>query len=391
MAVLLAVLYNAILSVVNAHVFMVNNSIVVASEVLIVTACLGYIAMRIRALPNLFPPLIFFLAIFLGFIAVSIVNETLFVKGVRDVLLIITFFLMGGLISEKSLITAFKILGWLVLIFMVLENYATEIYAALFKPAFYYANTRGLEEYEFNELGLFNASLGYDNRFSYGFLSSHRLSSIFLEQVSMANFSMILCIFLSAFWTRLKKFDRCFFLTLIPLIILTNSSRTGSALSLIALIGFFVFPRLPRFLNIIYMPLIVMICYFFFYDPDILYDNFNDNLEGRIGRTSYFLHEMDLSYFTGGGLESINKTGDTGYAYLIYAFTVFGLIALWLFSALVVPQNTPEQKRYVHTANLFIFVNLLIGAAILSIKVAAPLWIMAGFMYYKFDKGTEYA
>ena len=381
-AVFLAVLYNTILSVVNAHVMPISNSRVAASEAVIVTACLVYIAFRIRVLPNIFPPLIFLLGAFIGFLIVSLANDTLFIKGIRDVLLIVTFFLMGGLINEKSLIWVFRILSWLVLVFMLVENYATELYVHIFEPALYYANTRGVAEAEYNELGIFAASLGYSGRFSFN-ISNHRLSSIFLEQVSLGNFSVILAIFLATFWERLKKFDRWFFFLLIPLMIMANDSRAGSILCLVTLLGFFIFPRIPRYVNVIYMPLLIMICYFFFYDPEIIFDKFTDDLTGRIGRTAYFLHEMDLSYFIGGGLDLINKTGDTGYSYIIYTFTIIGLIALWLFSSLTVPQETAGQKRYVHSANMFLFVSLLISGSVLSIKAAALLWVIAGFLYYQ--------
>ncbi len=382
MAVLLAVLYNAILSIINAHFFTLNASIVVASEILIVVPCLAYIALRIRELPNLFPPLLFFLVAFLGFIIVSIANETLYVKAVRDVLLIVTFFLMGGLITEKSLITAFKILGWLVLIFMVVENYATEIYAALFKPAFYYANTRGLEEYDYNKLGIFNAALGYETRFSYN-VSHHRLSSIFLEQVSLGNFAILLSIFLVTFWERLKKFDRTFFCILILLTILTTDSRAGTGICVIVLLGFFLFPHLPRYTNLLYVPIILTLSYLFFYDPYTIDYKFSDDLPGRIGNTLFFLNGMDMSYLTGGSLEQINTTWDSGYAYTIYALTIFGFLALYLFATLVIRQEKPDEKRFVHSANLFLFITLMVSGAVFSIKVAALLWTMAGFVYYK--------
>ncbi|MBD8639447.1 hypothetical protein [Sphingomonas sp. CFBP 13733] len=57
-----------------------------------------------------------------------------------------------------------------------------------------------MEVSEFNETGLFNNAAGFESRFSFGVFSGARTSSVFLEQVSNANFAGILCVFLVATW-----------------------------------------------------------------------------------------------------------------------------------------------------------------------------------------------
>jgi hypothetical protein len=70
---------------------------------------------------------------------------------------------------------------------------------------------------------------------------------------------------------------------------------------------------------------------------------------------------------------------DSGYAYLIYAGSVFGLIALWLFVSLVVPDLSARQRRVGLFLTLFVFLSLLIsGNSTFSIKAAALLWLIVG-------------
>lgn len=324
----------------------------------------------------------FMLAMLLCFIIVSVANETLYVKSVRDMLLIAVFFTMGGFITEKSLILSFRILSIVVLAVMVIENFATDLYAAIFKPSVYYLNTRGIEEFEIDDSGLFRASLGYAERFSFG-LTPHRLSSVFLEQVSLGNFAMILSIFLLSFWKKLKNLDRTLLFTTVLLIVLATSSRAASIICLAFLIGYFVYPRLPRMTVFLYMPLILLVGAILFYDPKLTTATMSDDLPGRVGNTMYFLSQMDISFLTGGGLADIASTGDSGYGYLIFTTGLLGLLCLWLFTCLSIPQKLADAKQASHAINIYVFVNLLFGASIFSIKTNPLVWIIAGYFYYR--------
>jgi hypothetical protein len=60
---------------------------------------------------------------------------------------------------------------------------------------------------------------------------------------------------------------------------------------------------------------------------------------------------------------------------------VLGLLLHWLFVTFIVPQRSPEQQRCAYGLAVYTFTNLLIGGtAIFSIKVAALLWLLVGFM-----------
>jgi len=71
---------------------------------------------------------------------------------------------------------------------------------------------------------------------------------------------------------------------------------------------------------------------------------------------------------------------DSGYLYLIYSQTGLGFLAFWLYTSLIVPAVNTANKRFANGLGIFIAVNLLIGAGIFTIKVAAPLWFIAGYL-----------
>jgi len=377
-----AVFYNTGLAVVNAHVMAIGTIEVALVETFLVLCGIGYAGLKIRYYENIYTPLIFLLFMLLMFVYVSFVNEHFFPKSFRDMLLIGVFFMLGGLASEQNIINSFRFITVSILIFMIIENFKTSLYVDFFEPAKYYANTRGVRELEVDDTGLFRNSLGYADRFTFN-ISSHRLSSIFLEQVSFANFAMVLAIFTCTFWQSLKKIDRVFFLGMVPLMVMTNSSRTASLVCCLILFGFFVFPMLPRYSNVLYMPLILIMSVLVFYDPHFMPFRMEDSLPGRINHSLYFLKNMGIGLFMGGPIDMIYRTMDSGYAYILFTQTIFGLIAFWLFTSLIVPPYNAANKRFAHSTALYIFLNLLIGAAIFSIKVSAPLWFIAGYLYYQ--------
>ncbi|PZQ45627.1 MAG: hypothetical protein DI551_06880 [Micavibrio aeruginosavorus] len=379
---ILAVTYNTILAFISARGPYIGPVHVAAAESFLILFSAAYVGMKIGSYRNITPPLMFVAAIMMCFFYVSFMNEEFFLKGFRDMVLIAVFFMIGGLAETKNIISCFRFLAIIIFVFLLIENYATQFYVYLFKPAIFYANTRGVELLENDETGLFRNSLGFRGRFSY-FMSTHRLSSIFLEQVSLANFAMILAIFTSTFWDHIKRWDRVLFIVTVVLMVLTNSSRTASFVVMAVFIGHFVFPLIPRYLNVAFLPGLLLLCWLVFYDPSVEVYNMSDNLKGRVGHSINFMSRLGADIFTGGGLDKIEKTGDTGYSYILLTQSIFGLITFWLFTALIVPPSDPSRKRFIHGAALYLYINLLIGAAILSIKVSAPFWFIAGYLYYK--------
>jgi hypothetical protein len=387
--VMAAILFNAGLAIINAHIIPVTTTHVILCEIIILGLACIFLGFRAGSFPNILPPLIFMFFMIVMFLYLSIWQGHFFVKPLRDMLLIAVFFMVGGTMTERSVIKTFGFIATLVLFFLVVENYFTEIYVSIFEPSNYYAATRGVEELSVDDSGLFRNSLGYNGRWSFGFLSDHRLSSIFLEQVSMANFCMVLALFTATFWTNLTRNEKILFFVTTVLILLTNSTRTGTFVCLCIFAGYFIFPRLPRYTHLIYLPLILLIGFAFFYDPRLPPLLTTDDLIGRVGLSMRSLASLDTKMFTGGTMAETVRLWDAGYSYVILSQTIFGAIALWIFISFIVPPLDARNIRYNNSLAICIFFNLLIGTAIFSIKVSAPLWIIAGFLYHEKYKKTE--
>ena len=374
----LAISYNAFLAIINAHIFRLSPSIVMLTELIILMIASLLIINNSRNIPRMTWHLSFVYFIILISLWGALFNSGIYFKGIRDMLLMPIFFILGSYIEEKNLK---KLVRWITLVvfaIMILEGWFTSIYVSIFAPSKYFAQTRGIEEFSLDSSGLFRNSLGFAGRFNLGIFNTHRLSSIFLEQVSLANFSMALGLFTLALWQKLSKLDRTILVVTITMILLTNNTRTGLIINICFVFGYFIFPKIPRILQISVIPLILLITIPSFYEMDSVPSG--DNFAGRIAGTVHFLINISLKDFFVGNYSYIAHTSDSGYAYLIYALTFFGMIAYWLYVSTVVPYYTDSTKRLNNGITLFIAANLMIGAGIFTIKTAALIWLLAGYL-----------
>ena len=378
---LFSLLYNAILAFINHNVMAMSTSHVVLCEGAVLVASAIYLLRRglYEEDAGLFLYLGFALVMALYVMAL---NRMAFIDQFRNALIIVCLAGLGSWANERTMRLVFGIGCLMVLVFLLCEIVSTEFYVALFHPGAYFENTRGIKQVSFNHTGLFANALGFEGRFSFG-LIDHRSSSIFLEQVSLANFCGVAVMYLLSFWERIGRAERLLFLATIVLILLTNDTRTMLIFSFVSIAGYFVFPRIPKTFDLALMPAIILVGFFVhLMKPNETGDNFT----GRIGLTINKLLDLDFSAVLGLSVGRIAEFADSGYPYLIYGSTLLGLIAFWLFVCLYPAGASARQRRLCHSLSLFIFLNMMIGGtAIFSMKIAGLLWLLVGYMRFADD------
>jgi hypothetical protein len=383
--VLFGLFFNALLAFVNAHGVQVATVHVMAMEALTMLGIM--VAVRPVWERDMAPWGWFafaFLILFLwGVLFNAFLGQNVNPKPLRDILLISLFAMLGMAYHKQSgnIIALFRVAAILVLVFVLIENYATEFYASTLNPAQYYANTRGIEDTSlFGKLdtGLFVNTQMIEGRFSLGFITNHRLGSLFLEQTSLANFAIMLVMFSTLFWKKFSRADKVIFSLSALLSVMGSDSRMAFGLCLLFAGGYFLFPLVPRKLNLLAMPALLILSWILFYDPTMM--SLEDTLKGRFAWSLTQLSNVDLIGALGGHPEKMYRSMDSGYAYMLYGQTVFGLIIFWLFTSLIVPQTTSNGKRLANALAIFLAINLMTGPTVLSIKAAALLWFMVGYV-----------
>lgn len=375
--VVLAVTYNALLSFINSHLFGVSFAMVAITEFLIlISAIIIILKMGLTRFDSIDIFLIL-MGVTSAFV-ISIINQTVFIDSIRNILIIALFVMLGRRIDQKNLQQIFWIVSLIIAFFLILEIADLAAFAKLLNPASYYAATRGMEVSEFNDTGLFNTAAGFEGRFGYGIFNGPRTSSIFLEQVSLSNFAIILGIYLAVFWQKIKNHKRIFFILLIITILVTARSRSALALTIFALLTYHLLPLIPKKVNLLIFPVILLLIAIV-YLTNLPY-TYDDTFKGRISLTGHLLASFDLGNLFSLEIDKLKRYADSGIPYTITSYTIFGAILLWLYFVMVIFNDGPEQRRFVTLSNLYLFTLLMVGAAVFTIKTAALLWILAGYL-----------
>lgn len=376
LVVLAATVYNAILAVVNAHVTSLGFNAVAATEMLILLVALVIILNKGLFEKDLAPLTLLIVTLVIA-VYVSVINRAPVIDFFRNMLIVFCFATLGSWSGLRTVRFVFLAATTLVFLVLLMEIFMVGQYGDLFFPALYFENTRGIERTGYFDTKLFENALGFAGRFSFG-LIDHRSSSVFLEQVSLANFCGVLMIALLTLWARFTRFQRAFCLLTIVLILLTNDSRTMLIFSVVCFAGYFVFPLLPKAVTLLYLPLILFLGFIVFI---LMPDAEGDNIPGRVVLTISHLGDLDLLEMLGFSADTASSFADSGYIYVIVIGTVFSLLLFWLFVCLYPAGRTAEQRRFAHAFAIFMFMNMMIGGtAVFSIKIAGLLWLLAGAM-----------
>jgi putative polymerase len=373
--VLAAVLFNAGLSLVNAHVLPLSSAHVIAAEVLVLAACMGVISLSLRQDDR--PWLLLMAAILWLGLTSSLMREQLAAKSIRDVA-IIPIFVMLGLRYAGSPVRLFTRIQLVVLAVVLVEALDQSLFAQLFSVKSYYINTRDFSDASFwNQMSeLFVSATRPGERFL-PFFDLHRMSSIFLEPVSLGNYVCIVTIFLVAYWAALTRGQQLWFVVSTVLLLVACDGRLATVTSL-AIVGLgLIAGKLPRRLSAAYLPGAVLAAcvYVLLFAPDATGDNFT----GRLATMVKYLSNLSLADLAGASPAStIGRHYDSGVTYLIVTQTIVGAALLWTLIAFVPRLRDRRQAVIVHGTCLFVAFNLLISYSLFSIKTAALLWFLYG-------------
>jgi hypothetical protein len=369
--------YNAVLAFLNANVFAISSSMVAATEMLLLGS-IGLIVLTSRLQQGDRPYIALLLIVFFSFVLSSLATHIIFVDAIRNMLIIALCAMIGARMKYDSIEAIVFAISAVVFLFLVTELISVPTYVSLLEPANYFATTRGIEDPEFNETGLFANALGFETRFSLGIFSGPRTSSIFLEQVSLANFCNVLAIYTSVFWRYISQQRKIFYVVLILLILASNNSRTASALVLLSGLAYLFNAFIPRYSGfmVVALSLFAGICVYGFTES-----TYSDDLIGRIHVGIHGLSQIQFSDLWGYGIFNLAKLWDSGWGYLISSSTIFTSVFFVLFVITMMPQKHRIAVQFSFMLNVYVFFNLIIGGnAIFSIKSAAMLWLIAGFL-----------
>lgn len=371
-----ATLFNAGLALLNAHGLSMNSGAVIACEMLITGAAAvlglhGRLALKQAWLA--LAGLVFVFALVNGFGSGGFDP-----KFIRDVLLIPIFVLLGLSCDRREAVRTVMILQVTVVAVMLFEAVRPEDYGRLFDVMSYYVNTRGFQTDQFwnKDSDLFVSATRPGERFLLGGLDIHRLSSVFLEPVSLGNYCVVVAIVAAALWPSLSVRQRVFVVVSEALILVGCDGRFATVAIMLIIALRFAAPALPRYSNALYLPALLAVA-------ALVVTVFavpagGDDFSGRTAGSIHVLSLMSVPALLGFTSFYAYQVMDSGIGYLLFSQSLVGAIVIWGFIALGMPQRDRATIVTAHAVSLYVALLLLISYSFFSIKTAALLWFSYG-------------
>ncbi|MDT3706552.1 MAG: polysaccharide polymerase [Thiobacillus sp.] len=374
-AILIAsVVYQAVLALVHTHVYRTSAFAVAAAEFVIYLACLLVLAKRIRLEFVAFVALVFAYLLLL-----SIFRNALEFKGFRDAMIPLLFYWLGRHVADIGYADRIlSILVGIVLAFGFFELFDLDQYTRLLNIFSYYASTgtvtidtNFVSDSALNLNGLRPAGIG--RTILPELLGSHRISSVFLEPVSLGNFSVIV-----AGWGLAKRRAEYkqmlfFLLSAITLVALSDSRYGLIVVTSLMAIRIAVTDRLNVAAIILpFVSIVALVLVGLFFEGRVA-----DNIMGRLFWTGSTLLGFNIEKIL--GIQGFNiGYGDMGYAYLLSRWGVLLCIALWAALWLV---KMPDERGERFRAYAALYISLILtvsGTSFFALKTAGLLWFLMG-------------
>lgn len=362
--------FNFVLCFVNTKLFSVNAGLVMGAEMVLIGSAL-LLVLRDNQ------PLYAVLAAYLSYsVFLASMQGAFDMKSVRDLLIPIVFVFVGRRFGDPAMGDRLvAICVWIVLLVGLCEFFFLTQYLKFIDIFAYYVSRGTVNAAASDTTGthLFASGIRPEGRSLLPFLGEHRVSSIFLEPVSVGNFGAI------AFsWTVLRNFRRplAMLAKLLPVvtIFVLADARFGLMVSLTC---FVVFPA-AKYIGRVPMLLAPFFALWLLAIVGVLNANtpWDNGLGGRLLVSGQMLSGLDLSEVLA-FVPVTRFVSDSGYTYLLTKTGLIGVVGLWGLFVLYPAKNDEEWRFRVFVA-VYILALLTISNSLYSLKTAGLLWYLVG-------------
>ncbi|HEX7802841.1 MAG TPA: polysaccharide biosynthesis protein GumE [Pseudoxanthomonas sp.] len=376
---LLAVGYNFLLALFNASVHPVGASSAYAVELAIYAGCFLF---GLRSLGREGQLLVFTgLGLVLAFNLLRFLETWSFdLKLVRDAVIPFAFLTLGTAYRGRL----HKLVLWLAVIVVlvaVFEMAFPNLYGDLVDPRSYFVNTRGNSEDDFwNEASkLYVSATRPGERNWLGGFELPRVSSIFVEPVTMGNFIIFFCAVAITFWRSLRVPGVVFSLALILFLLIASDGRLASATCLLMLILAPLLRRVDQSLAAFLFIGVLLAGWLAVWALGVT--AYEDTMMGRVFVSVDAIGAMSPREWFGMDLAAPYRYSDSGIAYFIAGQSILVVLVFLIAYSFLLKMPTSNGQLF---KNLFVVafaLSLLVSNAYFSIKTAGLWWFACGYFW----------
>ena len=372
-----ALLFNAVLAAINANVTPLSRGQVIAVEVALTASAL------ILALRSWRPSMLPWFALIFGFVLLFfvgiVINQEINVKYVRDAIIFPVYVLLGMVWAGRPILPLIVGVQCVAFAVLLLEMMLPSTYASIFSINRYYINTRDFdpELFQYTQEGFFISAFRPDDRFIPGFDWLHRTSTIFLEPVSLGNYVTLMTILIAVFWAAMSWRLRIFMVVSNALLLIGSDGRLASMTCVIIILATPFFARAPRYIHVFYLPFVVIAAALAIAMLGL--QPVGDDFAGRLAIGVDLLLRLDLVELFG-FTQNAGRYADAGLAYFVVSQTVVGATVILLMIGVAFNEQSGRERIFIHGITTYFALSLLISFSVFSIKTAALMWFVYGYL-----------
>ncbi|MFC7738420.1 hypothetical protein ACFQX4_21990 [Roseomonas sp. GCM10028921] len=365
------VVFNFGLCFLHTHVLHVGAPVVAAAQLLIMMGALLWALQEFSA--RFMIPAI----LLTGYmVSLVLVNPAAPPKILIDVAIPAIFYALGRQSADTD--RADRLMLWLsggVLAFGLFEIALPDLHARTLNIISYYIDKGGAEEAQASVTGtsLFVSGMRPDGRTFLAFLGDHRVSSIFLEPVSMGNFTVICCAWAFLRWRARPRLALAIAAISTLNAMLADARFAIMSTAAMALVGASPLPRSRAWvlsLPVLALGLLVA------YGATGHEEQIDNGFTGRLIGAGLLL--LDLSPMQWMALVHPPAfTADAGYVYLITSLGLLPCLIIWGMYAAAHRRSGPAARLSAMLA-VYLCLSLLVSNSAVSIKTAALAWFLLG-------------
>lgn len=376
---LLAVGYNFALAAFNATVHPIGPASAYAVELVVYAGCFLF-GLRTLGREGILLVLTG-LGLVLAFNLVRFMETWRFdLKLLRDAIIPFAFLALGTAYrgSLRRLVLGLAIVVALVAVF---EMALPDLYGDLVNPRSYFVNTRGNYEEDFwnEDSKLYVSATRPGERNWLGGFELPRVSSIFVEPVTMGNFIIFFCAVAVTFRRSLGVGGVLFSSLLILFLLVASDGRLASATCLLMLVLAPLLRRVDQWLAALLFIGVLLAGWFAVWALGV--DAYEDTLMGRVFVSVDAIAKMSPREWFGLDLGAPYRYSDSGIAYFIAAQSIVIVCTFLLGYSFLLRMPTSNGQLFKNLFVLAFALSLLVSNSYFSIKTAGLWWFACGYLW----------
>jgi len=308
----------------------------------------------------------------------SVIRDEFTVKALHDVMIMPVFMALGLASSRVEFTRPLLWLSAFIGAVALFEAFSLGVFTEYFNVKDYYI-AKGYSADSFQYIGedVFISGIRPGGRFFPFPFEIHRISSVFLEPVSLGFYAFISGLYFIAMKDRLPRGQVLLAIFVTLLLIWLGDARMAFASLVLVMVFRPIFARLDHRLSILIFP--AALIFGLFVVESGLFNLQGEGLGARLLWTFERLRDTEDGHFFGARPYDTDMV-DSGFLYLLGGQGILGFLLYWLPPIVFKSKFSKESRIYWFGASIFLTSGLMISSAIFTIKTAALLWFCCGYI-----------